>query len=247
MSTIRYIPTSCLTMNLLIIEDDILLASQIARVFAGGMIANRVRMISSSIEFTREIHLIRSYDIVITDLQFPWDRWEPWWYTAIEMIRERDIQIPIIVLSGRGEIEVLRRAFALGATDYIIKPIRPKELELRIMNSLKQSQWLALTSNRRIYEICGLIYFFDTNEFYIADQRLVLTRMNKYLLFLFVTNTEMILSEVYLKDKIWWDRLDIVDRNLRITILRLRNALAPYGIAHWIRNTRGEWYICDPN
>ena len=56
------------------------------------------------------------------------------------MIRERDIQIPIIVLSGRGEIEVLRRTFALGATDYIIKPIRPKELELRIMNSLKQSQ-----------------------------------------------------------------------------------------------------------
>jgi DNA-binding response OmpR family regulator len=210
------------------------------------MITNRVRMISSSIEFTREVHLIRSYDIIITDLQFPWDRWEPWWYTAIEMIREYDSYIPIIVLSGRSEIDVLRRAFDLGATDYIIKPIRPKELELRIMNSLRQSQWLALTSNTRIYEIHGLIYFFDTNEFYISDHRLILTRMNKYLLFLFVTNTDRILSESYLKDKIWWDRIDIVERNIRITILRLRNALAPYGIAHWIRNTRGEGYICDP-
>lgn len=58
-------------MNLLIIEDDILLASQIARVFAGRLVTNRIRMIHSSLEFTREIHLIRSYDIVITDLQFP--------------------------------------------------------------------------------------------------------------------------------------------------------------------------------
>jgi hypothetical protein len=95
MSPIQYISTSYLNMNLLIIEDDILLASQIARIFAGRMITNRVRMISSSIEFTREVHLIRSYDIIITDLQFPWDRWEPWWYTAIEMIRDRCIEASI--------------------------------------------------------------------------------------------------------------------------------------------------------
>ena len=246
MSSIRYITTRCLTMNLLIIEDDILLASQIARVFAGRMIANRIRMIHSSLEFTREIHLISSYDIVITDLQFPWDTWAPWWYTAIEMIRERDPRIPIIVLSGQGDIDILRRAFSLGASDYIIKPIRPKELELRIMNWLKQSQSLPLTAHPAIHEIHWLVYCFDTNEFYRHEEHIVLTRMNKYLLFILCSNAHKILSESYLKEKIWWDRLDIIERNLRIAILRLRQALAPYGIDHWICNTRGEGYIFDP-
>lgn len=69
------------------------------------------------------------------------------------MIRERDTRIPIIVLSGKGDIDVLRRAFALGASDYIIKPIRPKELELRIMNWLKQSQSIPLSCHPTIYEI----------------------------------------------------------------------------------------------
>ena len=64
-------------MNLLIIEDDILLASQIARIFGGRMISNRIRMIHSPLEFSREIPLIRSYDIIITDLQFPSDTGEP--------------------------------------------------------------------------------------------------------------------------------------------------------------------------
>ncbi len=69
------------------------------------------------------------------------------------MIRERDPRIPIIVLSGQGDIDILRRAFSLGASDYIIKPIRPKELELRIMNWLKQSQSLPLTAHPAIHEI----------------------------------------------------------------------------------------------
>lgn len=55
----------------------------------------------------------------------------------IRAIREKDVRVPIIVMSGYGEIERLELAFEYGASDYLIKPIRLKELEVRIFNWLR--------------------------------------------------------------------------------------------------------------
>ena len=42
--------------------------------------------------------------------------------------------VPIVVISGYDDIEKLRYAFSLGISDYIIKPVRRKELEVRVLN-----------------------------------------------------------------------------------------------------------------
>ena len=65
-------------MNILIVEDDVDLASQIARTFESKIISNRIRILHSPIEFIREIHLIGAYDIILTDLQFSKDAEELW-------------------------------------------------------------------------------------------------------------------------------------------------------------------------
>ncbi len=233
-------------MNILIVEDDVDLASQIARTFESKIISNRIRILHSPIEFIREIHLIGAYDIILTDLQFSKDAEELWWYKVIQLVRERDMDKPIIVISWRWEIDTLRKAFDLGASDYLIKPIRLKELELRVINWFRQYNFLGIRLAWRIYSLKDLEYDLDKNEFYKNWNKLKLTRTNKYLLSVFFSHSWKILHDEFLREKIWGDRTAIVERNLRVSILRLKQSLKEYGISDWITNIRGEGYIFDP-
>lgn len=233
-------------MNILIIEDDETLAYQIANVFDAKIISNRIKILHSPLEFITELPFISTYDIIITDLQLWENSIDLWWYKIIQLIRERNIKIPIIVLSWRSEIDVLRTAFDLWASDYLIKPIRLKELELRVLNWFRQYQFFWIELIWKIYTINGLEYNLDKNQFYKDGVGIMLTRMNKYLLSLFFSHSEKILKEEYLKEKIWWDHTLEVKRNLRIAILRLKKALEPYEISDWISNVRWEWYIFQP-
>jgi DNA-binding response OmpR family regulator len=79
------------------------------------------------------------------------------------------------------------------------------------------------------------IFLFNWNE-------IILTKTNKYILLLFISKSENLLWNVYLIEKIWWDS-NLIDRNLRVTISRLKKSLEIYWINKWIKNIRWEWYI----
>ena len=233
-------------MNILIIDDDVYLTAHIVEVCTSHAISNRIDVIHSLADFAQMIHTISSYDIIITDLEFPDDSGYLGWYSLIELIRRYNTRSPLIVMSGHGDLDILRRAFELWANDYLIKPIRLKELELRIVNWFKQSQFPTLSIGNTSHDIGGLVFDFDRNEFYKNGTKIILTRMNKYLLFLFFSHAHQILRDDYLREKIWWDRVSLVERNIRIIILRLRKSLQEYGIDTWIETSRWEGYIFEP-
>lgn len=233
-------------MNILIIEDDQDLARQILQVFETKVISNRIRVLHNFLDFVRESHLISAYDIILTDLQLSENTTDLLGYKIIQLVRERDLDIPIIVISWRGEIDTLRKAFDLWASDYLMKPMRLRELEIRVMNWFRQYQFLWVRLSEKTYTQWALEYNMEKNEFYIAHEKMVLTKMNKYILSLFFSHSWKILSDEFLREKIWWDRANIVDRNLRVTILRLKKALEPYGISEYITNVRGEGYVFNP-
>jgi DNA-binding response OmpR family regulator len=66
--------------------------------------------------------------------------------------------------------------------------------------------------------------------------------MNKYLLLLFISKPEILLTNLFLIEKLWWDS-NICERNIRVSISRLKISLENYGIDNWIQNIRWEWYI----
>ncbi len=69
-----------------------------------------------------------SPDLVISDIMMP--------YTSgleiVGALRERTNYIPIIILSGMGQEDVVLEAFQLGADDFITKPFSPSELSIRV-------------------------------------------------------------------------------------------------------------------
>ncbi|MCB5061126.1 response regulator transcription factor [Streptococcus mutans] len=76
----------------------------------------------------------RSFDLAILDIMLPDG-------SGFEVLREirKTSTMPVLFLSAVSDIEKQYQGFELGADDYIVKPFRPKELELRILSILKRA------------------------------------------------------------------------------------------------------------
>lgn len=78
------------------------------------------------------------------------------------------------------------------------------------------------------------------NDFSYLRTPVVLTKKSKYLLSIFFANPERLMREEFLAEKIWGDLCAAEERQVRVSVMRLKNALAAHGIAEWIANVRGE-------
>ena len=230
-------------MNILIIEDDIFLSQKLKEIFEKKIISNRVKIISSYEKFLEELWIIISYDILLIDINL-WKKSIKNWIDILKIIRNKNINMPLVIMSSYYELEWLQLAFDSWANDYIIKPFRLKELELRIF------KWFKIYLINLKYDITDnflqywwLKYSIINNEFFFDKKLIKLTKKSKYLLFIFLWNNEKLLSEQFLIEKIWWDLDMFIKRNIRIDILRLKNQINYLWIDTWINNIRWEGYI----
>lgn len=121
-------------MNILIIEDDLFLSEKMVSAFQKINCINLVSAIDSMDTFSTLYSTIEIYDIVLVDLEIPPYTKRDHGYEIIDQIHQKNPNISIIVFSGKNDIENIRKAFLSGAIDYIIKPIRMKELEIRMLH-----------------------------------------------------------------------------------------------------------------
>ena len=79
------------------------------------------------------------YDLIVLDVMMPGQN-------GYELTKEikKNIKVPIILLTARGEVENRIKGLELGADDYISKPFEPKELLLRIKNIIKKNNKIDL-------------------------------------------------------------------------------------------------------
>lgn len=229
-------------MNILIIEDDVFLSENIKKVFKKRVITNMITLVSSYEGFINELPIIKSYDIILVDIKLK-DLHHQNWIDIIKILRSKGITIPIVVISWFNDIELIEEAFHVWASDYISKPFRLKELEIRIMKWFKSYCMSLIFSNSQIIKYKKLTYHFDDNNFYFDEIKLTLTKKSKFILFQLLINPEKLTSENTLKDKLWWDRECIKERNLRVNMLRLKKSLKEVWIQKWIQNIRWEWYM----
>lgn len=228
-------------MNLLIIEDDIYLSEKIKSFFLKNKISSRIKLLLTYNDFLYEKYLINTYDIVLVDIIL-WKNKEKNWIDIIESIRKINPYIPIIIISWLDDILWLKLAFDKWANDYICKPFRLAELEVRVLKWFNKSLCYDNLWFKESIEYNWLKYDFWENKIYINNLEIILTKTNKYILLLFISKSEKLLSNIYLIEKIWWDS-NIYERNLRVNINRLKKGLKPFWIDKWVNNIWWEWYI----
>ncbi|MBQ4137388.1 MAG: response regulator transcription factor [Clostridia bacterium] len=179
-----------------------------------------------------------NYDIVIMDIMIP----ELDGFSACREIRKFS-DIPIIMLSARGEEYDKINSFEIGVDDYVVKPFSPRELMLRIsaiMNRAKGRLDKSEPVKNEIIEIEGLKVDVTARIVYVDGKRVEMSPKEYDLFFYLLRNRNIALSREKLISDVWGYDFFGDDRTLGTHIKLLRKSLGPYN--KYIVTLRGVGY-----
>lgn len=193
------------------------------------------------------VHLCRTekFDIVIMDIMMP----ELDGFSACREIRKIS-QVPIIMLSARGEEYDKINGFECGADDYVVKPFSPKELMLRIEAVLKRtgcanSSAAGGNTPHDVFEIGPLRCDITGRIVYVDGKRIDMSPKEYDLLFYMIRSRNIALSREKLITEVWGYDYYGDDRTLDTHIKLLRRSLGD--AAKYIVTLRGVGYRFDTN
>ena len=148
-------------------------------------------------------------------------------------------QIPIIMLTARGEEEDKVRGLEVGADDYVTKPFSPKELMARIKAVIRR---VAPTSLEEAIEVHGLRLDPISHRVTSGGSELDMGPTEFRLLHFFMTHPERVYSREQLLDHVWGTNVYVEDRTVDVHIRRLRKAIATLGHDRLVQTVRGAGY-----
>jgi two-component system KDP operon response regulator KdpE len=161
-----------------------------------------------------------SPDVVILDIGLP----DIDGYKVLKEIR-RFSDVPVLMLTVRGEDTDVAKGLELGADDYITKPFSHIELIARVQAVLRRAQGLAVTDEERPFTSGKLSVDFSRNEVTLAGHPVKLTSTERKLLYHLIRNEGRILSHESLLAKVWGDTYVDARDLLRVHIQHLRQKL----------------------
>jgi two-component system phosphate regulon response regulator PhoB len=147
--------------------------------------------------------------------------------------------IPIIMLTARGEEEDKVRGLEAGADDYITKPFSPKELVARIKAVMRR---VTPTASDELINFAGLILDPVAHRVSANDDRVEMGPTEFKLLHFFMAHAERVYSREQLLDNVWGTNVYVEDRTVDVHIRRLRKAISAHGHDSMIQTVRGAGY-----
>jgi len=159
----------------------------------------------------------------------------------------RTRELPLIMLTARAEEADKIAGLDAGADDYLVKPFSTKELLARIRAVLRRKAPEALNA---AIEIGALRLDPSTHRVHVAgagadgtvDAEVKIGPTEFRLLHFFMAHPERVHSRAQLLDRVWGDHVFIEERTVDVHVKRLRESLAPAGLASMIETVRGAGY-----
>ena len=220
--------------TILVVEDEPAIQTLVAACLqnAGHQVV-RADTAEDAIRRVNEILL----DVVLLDWMLPG-------MSGIQLARrlrgdERTHDLPIIMLTARGEEHDKIAGLDAGADDYLTKPFSPRELLARIKAVLRRR---APQMTSEIIEIEGLRVDPVTHRVSGNGEALDLGPTEFRLLHFFMTHAERVHTRAQLLDQVWGDHVFVEERTVDVHIRRLRAALESSGHDRLIQTVRGTGY-----
>ncbi len=226
--------------NILIVDDEEMIRRLIAKyaVFEGHSVIEAADGMEAVLRCRDG-----GVDIVIIDIMMP----ELDGFSACREIRKFS-DVPIIMLSARGEEYDKINGFELGIDDYVVKPFSPKELMLRVDAVMKRYGGVKKKETEMKNEVIsfdggGLRADLTARIVYVDGERVEMTPKEYDLFFYMLKNKNIALTREKLICEVWGYDYFGDDRTLDTHIKLLRKSLGRY--ADYIVTLRGVGYRFD--
>ena len=201
-------------MTILVVDDEVLIRNVIKEYL---LLEGYIVYEASNGDEALEIIGNKNIDLIVLDIMMP----KKDGMQTIKEIKDKK-DIPVIMLSARADEFDKLKSFNLGADDYVTKPFSPKELMARIKVVLKRNK------NSEIVKVGNIILDKQKFECYINDTLVNLTHTQFELLYLFLTNLNIVLTREKIINSIWGYDYDALDRTVDAHIKLLRNKILTY-------------------
>lgn len=219
--------------NILIVDDDRNIRNLVSVYLKdAGFTVSKAKDGQEALNILEEKHC----DMAIVDIMMPVVDG----YELTKDIREY-YDIPVILLTAKGQIEDKEKGFRSGTDDYLVKPFEPKELIFRVKALFRRYEKNidsiitlgSTTINKRSYEV------------EIADQSFILPLKEFEVLFYLASYPSQAFSREHLVERIWGFDYEGDERTVDVHIQRLRKRFSKITEDFKIKTIRGVGYALE--
>jgi two-component system, OmpR family, phosphate regulon response regulator PhoB len=156
-------------------------------------------------------------------------------------LRKEDLtrDVPIIMLTARGEEADRVGGLEAGVDDYVVKPFSPRELIARINAVMRRTHGV---DGDGVVTVGDLRIDSSSHRVYARDAIVPIGPTEYRLLHFFMTHAERVYSRSQLLDYVWGGSVYVEERTVDVHIRRLRKTLEPYNCQDLVQTVRGAGY-----
>lgn len=218
--------------KILVVEDD----STIAR-FIELELSHAGYEVAKTMDGSAAVPLVEEFcpDLIILDLMLPgMDGLE-----VARQVRERELKMPILMLTARSETQDVVTGFDAGADDYLRKPFEVPELLSRVRALLKRTEHDRATSP---YKVGDIEMDPASRSVHVKGEPVEFTAKEYDLLEFFLTNAGRVVSRDEILEKVWSGQHSTDSNVIEVFVCHLRNKIGDTE-NRIIRTIRGVGYF----
>ncbi len=222
-------------LNILVVEDEDAIREMLVMVLEQSSL--NVIAVASAEEAQHSLADNTRPDLILLDWMLPG-------ISGVELgrrLKQDDLfkELPIILLTARGEEEDKVRGLEIGADDYMTKPFSPKELVARIKAVLRRS---GKNIAEEILKVADIALDLNKHRITIDNKVVVVSPTEFKLMHFFMTHPDNVYSRTQLLDQVWGRSAYIEERTVDVHIRRLRKILKNYNKDELVQTVRGFGY-----
>lgn len=156
-------------------------------------------------------------------------------------ILSNDLEIPVILLTAKGQIDDKEKGFLSGSEDYIVKPFEMKELLFRVAVVLRRMK----RSMENMIKVGNLIIDRKNFEITINQETILLPLKEFELLSILASRANKVTPRTTLIEQVWGIDYEGSEHTLNTHINRIRDRLKKYNASIHIQTIRGIGYMLE--
>ena len=217
-------------MRILVVDDDIDILQLVSiHLIRQGYEVERTSDAQQALALLEEVEV----DLAIVDVMMPG-------MNGFELtkILTKELDIPVILLTAKGQLEDKEKGFIAGSEDYIVKPFEPRELLFRVAVVLRRFE----RSLEAVIEVGNVKIDRKNFEVVINQDTLMLPMKEFELLSLLASRANKVTQRTLLLEQTWGENYEGNEMTLNTHINRIRDRLKRHGATVEIQTVRGVGY-----